>query len=133
VSLGSDFDGAVSMPFDVTGVVPIADALLAEGLGESHITMVLGRNALRVLSQVLPSGPANLYIDMWLPPHCADGDFNRTLCGGKADGVAEPRERAQALARLRSVSRHSAACTVAGSLTRSYRSCTRSSTPGNKT
>ena len=54
VALGSDFDGAVTTAFDTTGLASIVDALLAEGLGEDEIRLVMGENALRVLSQTLP-------------------------------------------------------------------------------
>lgn len=54
VGLGSDFDGAVAVPFDTTGVVQITDALLAEGFDENQIKMIMGGNVLRVLTQCLP-------------------------------------------------------------------------------
>jgi microsomal dipeptidase-like Zn-dependent dipeptidase len=56
VGLGSDFDGAVTVPFDTTGLVQITDALLAEGFNENEIGMIMGGNVLRVLEQNLP-GP----------------------------------------------------------------------------
>jgi microsomal dipeptidase-like Zn-dependent dipeptidase len=59
VALGSDFDGAVTTPFDAAGLPALTEALLAEGLSESEIAKVMGGNALRVLAEVLPSdGPA---------------------------------------------------------------------------
>jgi len=54
VALGSDFDGAVTTGFDTTGLASIVDALLAAGMSEAEIRMVMGENALRVLSQTLP-------------------------------------------------------------------------------
>ncbi len=54
VALGSDFDGAVTQPFDATGLVQITDALLAEGFREDEIRKVMGGNVLRVLSATLP-------------------------------------------------------------------------------
>lgn len=54
VGLGSDFDGAVAVPFDTTGVVQITDALLAEGFDENQIKMIMGGNVLRVLMRCLP-------------------------------------------------------------------------------
>lgn len=54
VALGSDFDGAVTAPFDTTGLVEITDALLAEGFGEDEIRMIMGGNVMRVLSENLP-------------------------------------------------------------------------------
>ncbi|MGB1087004.1 MAG: dipeptidase, partial [Alphaproteobacteria bacterium] len=54
VSLGSDFDGAVATPFDVTGMPMLVDAMRAEGLSDPVIAKVLGANALRVFMAVLP-------------------------------------------------------------------------------
>lgn len=51
VALGSDFDGAVAMPFDVTGVPMLLDALRAEGLSEEQLRLVIGENVVRVLRQ----------------------------------------------------------------------------------
>jgi microsomal dipeptidase-like Zn-dependent dipeptidase len=54
VALGSDFDGAMPMPFDVTGLVQLTDALLAEGFSEPSIKAIMGGNAIRVLRASLP-------------------------------------------------------------------------------
>lgn len=54
VALGSDFDGAVTQPFDATGVVEITDALLAEGFSDDEIRMIMGGNVIRLLSETLP-------------------------------------------------------------------------------
>mgnify|MGYP001429839127 FL=1 len=54
VALGSDFDGAVPVPFDTTGLALIVDALLDRGMGESDIRRVMGENAARVFAEVLP-------------------------------------------------------------------------------
>ena len=54
VGLGSDFDGAVSQPFDTSSLVEVTDALLAEGFDESDIRKIMGGNALRLLLQNLP-------------------------------------------------------------------------------
>lgn len=54
VALGSDYDGAVAVPFDTTGVVLITDALLAEGFTDEAIGKIMGRNTLRFLLQNLP-------------------------------------------------------------------------------
>jgi membrane dipeptidase len=55
VGLGSDFDGAVPVPFDATGMVQLTDALIAEGLGDGEIGAIMGGNALRVLRATLPA------------------------------------------------------------------------------
>jgi membrane dipeptidase len=54
VALGSDFDGAVTEPFDTTGVVLITDALLEEGFTEEEIGQIMGGNVFRLLSETLP-------------------------------------------------------------------------------
>jgi len=54
VGLGSDFDGAVPVPFDVSGLGLLTAALLAEGLDEGTIEAVMGGTALRFLREVLP-------------------------------------------------------------------------------
>jgi len=55
VGLGSDFDGAVPVPIDATGLVQITDALLDGGLDEAAIAKVMGGNAIRVLLDGLPA------------------------------------------------------------------------------
>ena len=54
VALGSDYDGAVTVPFDTTGVVEITDALLQEGFNDEEIGKIMGRNTLRLLIENLP-------------------------------------------------------------------------------
>jgi membrane dipeptidase len=54
VALGSDNDGAVTVPFDISGVVEITDALLEEGFSDQEIGKIMGRNALRLLIENLP-------------------------------------------------------------------------------
>ncbi len=54
VALGSDFDGAVTVPFDTTGVVQITDALLKEGFNEDQIGKIMGGNVIRTLQGYLP-------------------------------------------------------------------------------
>jgi membrane dipeptidase len=54
VGLGSDFDGAVSVPFDTTGLPLLVDALLAAGLREEDIAKVMGANVARLLAASLP-------------------------------------------------------------------------------
>lgn len=54
VGIGSDFDGAVSTPFDASGMPLLTEALLAEGLSDDDIGAVMGANAIRLLSGALP-------------------------------------------------------------------------------
>lgn len=54
VALGSDFDGAVTAPFDVTGLPQITQALLDLGMDETKIEGVLGGNVRRLLKTLLP-------------------------------------------------------------------------------
>jgi len=54
IALGSDFDGAVTEPFDSSGMVLITEALLQQGLSEQDIRLVMGENVVRVLLQTLP-------------------------------------------------------------------------------
>jgi microsomal dipeptidase-like Zn-dependent dipeptidase len=55
VGLGSDFDGAVPVPFDVSGMALLTEALLGSGLDEATIAAVMGGNAVRLLRDALPS------------------------------------------------------------------------------
>jgi microsomal dipeptidase-like Zn-dependent dipeptidase len=55
IALGSDFDGAVQVPFDATGMVRLTDALLLAGLDVDQIAKVMGGNALRLLAETLPA------------------------------------------------------------------------------
>ena len=54
VALGSDNDGAVTVPFDISGVIEITDALLQEGFTDEEIGKIMGRNTLRLLIENLP-------------------------------------------------------------------------------
>jgi microsomal dipeptidase-like Zn-dependent dipeptidase len=54
VGLGSDFDGAVSVPFDTTGLPLLVDALQAQGLEEADLAKVMGGNVVRLLANSLP-------------------------------------------------------------------------------
>jgi microsomal dipeptidase-like Zn-dependent dipeptidase len=54
VALGSDWDGAVPVPFDAAHTVRLTDALLDVGLDEPAIRAVMGENVLRVLAAALP-------------------------------------------------------------------------------
>jgi microsomal dipeptidase-like Zn-dependent dipeptidase len=54
VGLGSDFDGAVTVPFDTSGVPLVTEALLAEGFSEDDVARVMGGNVVRLLEDTLP-------------------------------------------------------------------------------
>jgi microsomal dipeptidase-like Zn-dependent dipeptidase len=54
VGLGSDFDGAVTVPFDTTGVPLVTEALLAEGFSEDDVARLMGGNVVRLLEDTLP-------------------------------------------------------------------------------
>jgi len=54
VALGSDFDGAVTTPFDSSGWALLTDALLKEGFSEQDIHKIMGENVVRVLLDVFP-------------------------------------------------------------------------------
>jgi membrane dipeptidase len=55
VALGSDFDGAVNVPFDTRGVRQITQGLVDAGLSEADIRRVMGENVVRVLLATLPT------------------------------------------------------------------------------
>lgn len=55
LALGSDWDGAVRVPFDAAHVDRLTDALLDIGLDEPAIRGVMGENALRVIGGALPA------------------------------------------------------------------------------
>ena len=54
VALGSDFDGAVAMPFDTTGLVQITDALQSAGFSDADTGKAMGGNEIRFLLENLP-------------------------------------------------------------------------------
>ena len=56
VALGSDFDGAVPVPFDATGLILLTDALIEAGLDDDAIQKVMGGNVHRLLAETLPPG-----------------------------------------------------------------------------
>lgn len=54
VALGSDWDGMVITPFDVSGVALVTDALIKHGLTEKDIAKLMGGNVIRILRETLP-------------------------------------------------------------------------------
>ena len=53
VSLGSDYDGSVGVPFDAAHLVVLTQALIDAGLSDQQIAKVMGGNMMRYLSQTL--------------------------------------------------------------------------------
>jgi microsomal dipeptidase-like Zn-dependent dipeptidase len=54
IGLGSDFDGAVKVPFDTSGIGLITEALINEGFTDEEIGKIMGENILKLLSENLP-------------------------------------------------------------------------------
>lgn len=54
VALGSDYDGAVTVPFDTRHLDQVTSALLSAGLSQEQIRKIMGDNAVRVLLAALP-------------------------------------------------------------------------------
>lgn len=54
VALGSDYDGAVTVPFDTSGLVLVTEALMEAGFGEPEIARIMGGNQLEFLAKQLP-------------------------------------------------------------------------------
>ncbi len=55
VALGSDFDGATTVPFDAAEAASLTNALLDKRLGEADIRAVMGENAARFFKDHLPA------------------------------------------------------------------------------
>jgi microsomal dipeptidase-like Zn-dependent dipeptidase len=54
VSLGSDFDGSVTTPFDITGLPLIVEELQKTGFSEEEIKKIMGENVKKFLLKNLP-------------------------------------------------------------------------------
>jgi microsomal dipeptidase-like Zn-dependent dipeptidase len=54
IALGTDFDGAVTTPVDVTGLPLLTDSLLRHGFSDADVAAIMGGNVLRTLRTVLP-------------------------------------------------------------------------------
>lgn len=54
VSLGSDFDGAVTTPLDASQLASLTHVLIDKGLSDSSIAKIMGGNMMRYLAEVLP-------------------------------------------------------------------------------
>jgi microsomal dipeptidase-like Zn-dependent dipeptidase len=57
VALGSDLDGSITAPFDVSGMALLTEALLNEGFAADEIAKIMGGNTLRLLAECLPDAP----------------------------------------------------------------------------
>lgn len=54
IALGSDSDGSVPMPFEVSGMKLLTEAFLKEGFTESEIRKIMGENAVAFYMRALP-------------------------------------------------------------------------------
>lgn len=54
IALGSDYDGTVTTQFDASELAVLTQALLALGMSEAEIRLVMGENAIRFFSENLP-------------------------------------------------------------------------------
>ncbi len=55
LALGSDYDGTIEAPFDVSEMAVLTEALLAEGFSEREIAAIMGGNSVALLRANLPS------------------------------------------------------------------------------
>jgi membrane dipeptidase len=62
VALGSDFDGAVTEPFDTAQLSQVTQALIDAGWRDEDIYLAMGGNALRLFAQSLPGKPTKVLI-----------------------------------------------------------------------
>ena len=60
VGFGSDFDGSVRVPFDVSRLVLVADALLDAGFSDDEVRAVIGGNQLALFSRYFPSSHSHI-------------------------------------------------------------------------
>lgn len=63
IALGSDFDGCITSPIDVSHLPSLTQAMLDAGFAQSSIVRILGGNTLRVLRANLP-GPRSATIEL---------------------------------------------------------------------
>ncbi|MEO8630392.1 MAG: membrane dipeptidase [Betaproteobacteria bacterium] len=54
IALGSDWDGYVATPIDASQLARVTDALVKDRFSEPQIEKIMGGNAIRLLSQLLP-------------------------------------------------------------------------------
>ncbi|MCR9013422.1 dipeptidase [Aquiflexum gelatinilyticum] len=53
IALGSDYDGNVAVPFDITGLPIIVEAMMQEGFSDEEIKAIMGENVKRFLLENL--------------------------------------------------------------------------------
>ena len=53
--LGSDFDGAVRLPFDSAHLNQMTEGLIAAGFSDAEIEKIMGLNVIRLMQETLPS------------------------------------------------------------------------------
>jgi membrane dipeptidase len=61
-ALGSDFDGAVTEPFDTSKLALLTQALLDAGWSEGEIRQAMGGNALALFAHMLPVRPVKVQV-----------------------------------------------------------------------
>lgn len=54
VALGSDYDGSVTVPFDITGLPLLVDEMLRQGFAQSEIAAIMGGNVRDFMLEHLP-------------------------------------------------------------------------------
>ncbi|TRZ75249.1 MAG: peptidase M19 [Deltaproteobacteria bacterium] len=54
IALGSDSDGSVPMPFEISGMVLLTEALMKEGFSETEIRKIMGENQAAFYKKMLP-------------------------------------------------------------------------------
>lgn len=54
IGVGSDFDGAITTPFDASGWPLLTRELFAQGFNKDQIAKIMGGNALRLFRETLP-------------------------------------------------------------------------------
>lgn len=55
VALGSDYDGAVTLPWDAAHMEQLTHGLIAAGFAQEEIDLIMGGNVLRLLARTLPA------------------------------------------------------------------------------
>jgi membrane dipeptidase len=53
IALGSDYDGSMTAPFDITGLPLLVEELMRQGFSENEIRAIMGENVKRFMLQNL--------------------------------------------------------------------------------